>query len=74
MITPIKTMTISQIVARQDDLLVSVNDLKKVANNERVDAINEVISLIKSHRHYFIAPTLQKEIIEDLEELKEQNR
>ena len=35
MITPIKTLTIQQICKRQDDLLVSTDDIKKVAENER---------------------------------------
>ena len=35
MITPIKTMTINQIMERKDDLLVSVDDIKEIAMNER---------------------------------------
>ncbi len=31
MITPIQTMTIDQICNRQDDLLVSVDDIREVA-------------------------------------------
>ena len=32
MITPIKTMTINQIMERKDDLLVSVDDIKEIAD------------------------------------------
>ena len=35
MITPIQTMTIDQICNRQDDLLVSVDDIREVAKRER---------------------------------------
>ena len=41
MITPIKTMTINQIVERKDDLLVSVDDIKEMAKNERNKAIDD---------------------------------
>lgn len=41
MITPIKTMTINQIMERKDDLLVSVDDIKEMAKNERNKAIDD---------------------------------
>lgn len=41
MITPIRTMTISQICDRKDDLLVSGNDIREVAVHERRKAIDE---------------------------------
>lgn len=41
MITPIKTMTINQIVERKDDLLMSDDDIKELARNVRNKAISE---------------------------------
>lgn len=41
MITPIKTMTINQIVERKDDLLMSDDDIKEMAKNIRAKAIDE---------------------------------
>ena len=41
MITPIRTMTISQICDRKDDLLVSGNDIREVAVHERRKAIDD---------------------------------
>ena len=42
MITPIRTMTINQIAERKDDLLVSSDDIKALARNERNKAIEEL--------------------------------
>lgn len=41
MITPIGTLNINQIAERKDDLLVSVDDIKELARNERNSAICE---------------------------------
>ena len=41
MITPIRTMTISQICDRKDDLLVSADDIRKIAARERRKAVDE---------------------------------
>ena len=41
MITPIKTMTINQIMERKDDLLVSADDIKELARQERNKAIDD---------------------------------
>lgn len=41
MITPIRTMTISQICDRKDDLLVSGNNIREVAVHERRKAIDD---------------------------------
>lgn len=41
MITPIRTMTISQICDRKDDLLVSGNDIREVAEHVRKKSIDE---------------------------------
>ena len=41
MITPIRTMTINQIVERKDELLMSDDDIKELAKNERAKAIDE---------------------------------
>ena len=43
MITPIGTLNINQICERKDDLLVSVEDVKELARNERNKAIDEFI-------------------------------
>ena len=41
MITPIRNMTISQICERKDDLLVSADDIRKMAARERSKAIDD---------------------------------
>lgn len=43
MIAPIKALTIDQICCRQDDLLVSADDIKTVAQNEK----NEIFNVIE---------------------------
>mgnify|MGYP004623990133 CR=1 FL=1 len=40
MITPIRTMTINQICDRKDDLLVSGNDIREVAEHVRKKTID----------------------------------
>ena len=55
MITPIKTMTINQIVERKDDLLMSSDDINELARNEKNKAIDEFISelyKIGEHREF----------------------
>mgnify|MGYP000022585142 FL=1 len=47
MITPIQTMTIDQICNRQDDLLVSVDDIREVAKRERNKAIDDFAETCK---------------------------
>ena len=47
MITPIKTMTINQIVERKDDLLMSDDDIKEMAKNIRTKAIDEFAEEIR---------------------------
>lgn len=47
MITPIQTMTIDQICNRQDDLLVSVDDIREVAKRERNKAIDDFAETYK---------------------------
>lgn len=47
MITPIRTMTINQIMERKDDLLVSVDDIKKLAKEERNKVIDDFADYIK---------------------------
>ena len=47
MITPIWTMKISEIVERHEDLLVSADDIKELAKNERVKAIEEFAEALK---------------------------
>lgn len=49
MITPIKTMTINQIVERKDDLLMSDDDIKELARNVRNKAIDDFISRLEKH-------------------------
>lgn len=41
MITPIRTLTINQICDRKDDLLVSGNDIREVAEHVRKKAIDD---------------------------------
>ena len=47
MITPIQTMTIDQICNRQDDLLVSVDDIREVAKRVRNKAIDDFAETCK---------------------------
>lgn len=47
MITPIRTMTVDQICERKDDLLVSADDIKELARNERNKAISEFAERLK---------------------------
>ena len=53
MITPIWTMKISEIVERHEDLLISADDIKELARNERAKAIEEFAEVLK--RRYPIA-------------------
>ena len=62
MITPIKTMTINQIMERKDDLLVSVDDIKQMAKNERHKAIDYFANYVKVE----ILPMLQTEEEHDI--------
>ena len=50
MITPIREMTINQIMKRKDDLLVSVNDINEIADNVRKKTIDNVFDFLKNHR------------------------
>ena len=68
MITPIKTMTINQIMERKDDLLVSVDDIKEIAINERNKAIDKFIHIIQSNNS--IADFMKDYLQEIAEELK----
>lgn len=47
MITPIGTLNINQIAERKDDLLVSSDDIKRVAKNERNKALDEFAEALK---------------------------
>lgn len=60
MITPIKTMTINQIVERKDDLLMSSDDIKKLARNERKKAIEEFAEKLKYELNGNIIPDNEK--------------
>lgn len=46
MITPIRTLTIQQICERKEDLLMSADDIKKVARNARNKAIDEFAEML----------------------------
>lgn len=50
MITPIGTLNINQICERKVDLLVSVEDVKELARNERDKAIDDVFEFLKNKR------------------------
>ena len=50
MITPIGTLNINQICERKDDLLVSSEDIKALARNERNKAIDDVFEFLKNKR------------------------
>jgi hypothetical protein len=42
MIIPIKALKICDLIKREDDLLVSVDDIKRIAKNEREKAIQKI--------------------------------
>ena len=48
MITPIRTMTINQIVERKDELLMSDADIKELARNERAKVLDEFAKRLKN--------------------------
>lgn len=48
MITPIKTLRINEICERKDDLLVSVEDIKQIAANEKEKTIDEFSKKLKT--------------------------
>lgn len=52
MITPIGTLNINQIAERKDDLLVSSDDIKALARNERNKAIDEFVNLVNQCSGY----------------------
>lgn len=62
MITPIKTMTINQIVERKDDLLMSDDDIKEMAKNIRTKAIDE------------FAERLKNKILEEIDDVSKSQR
>ena len=56
MITPIRVLNIREVCGRMDDLLVSADDIKKLAKKERAKAIEEFAdklkeSMEKKYRH-----------------------
>lgn len=69
MITPIKSINIWDLMKRENDLLVSVEDIKQLARNERVQeresVLNEVIEL-----YYEFQPNLATNVYEFGEALK----
>ena len=81
MITPIYTMRINEIIDRQNDLLVSAEDIKEMARNERVKAITEFAekmkrmcdSMISEEHNYHAQPTswasAYEEFKEDIDEI-----
>ena len=52
MITPIGTLNINQIAERKDDLLVSSEDIKALARNERNKAIDEFVEELRGSAFY----------------------
>ena len=52
MITPIGTLNINQIAERKDDLLVSSDDIKALARNERNKTIDEFVNLVNECSGY----------------------
>lgn len=62
MITPIKTMTINQIAEREDDLLMSEDDIEGMVKHVRIKAIDEFAeklkdSLIHNYRQFLTVDT-----------------
>lgn len=49
MITPIKIMTINQIMERSNDLLISVEDIKELVMNERNNTIDDFVNSLLSN-------------------------
>lgn len=50
MITPIKIMTIDEIVQRNNDMLMSVEDMKDLAIHERNSAIDEFVHELLNYK------------------------
>lgn len=50
MITPIREMTINQIMKRKDDLLVAGDDINEIADNVREKTIDNVFDFLKKQR------------------------
>lgn len=48
MITPIRALNIREVCGRMNDLLVSADDIKELAKNEREKAISEFAEQIKA--------------------------
>ena len=77
MITPIRTLTIEQICERKEDLIVSADDIKKLARNERNKAIDEFVKEIEAEYDNDACPNVidyldYKISIRDLFEIAEQ--
>lgn len=54
MITPIKSLKINEICERKDDLLMSVEDIKQIAANEKEKTIDEFANKLK----FFISESM----------------
>lgn len=46
MITPIMAMRVDDVIKRKDDLLVSADDIKKLAKHERNNGIDELVNAL----------------------------
>lgn len=47
MITPVDVLTIGKLCERQNDLLMSADDIKELARNERIKTIDEFAERLK---------------------------
>ena len=47
MVTPVWALTIDKLCERKEDLLMSADDIKKLAKNERIKAIDEFTERLK---------------------------
>lgn len=70
MITPIKTMTINQIVERKDDLLMSDDDIKEMAKNVRAKAVEEFSKRLCGEIFKYDCPLCMNDIKEIAEEMR----
>lgn len=50
MITPIKSINVWDLLKRENDLLVSIDDIKAIARNERLHTIDEFVKAIEKHQ------------------------
>lgn len=71
MITPVWALTIDKLCERKDDLLMSVDDIKELARNERNETIEKCLSILYKNAGKFISASLYSKVYDEIaEEMK----